>query len=133
VGILRGGSTGQSAFRIDTDPLTYDLDPLRPNGKLRGVPPWALAAMRHAQPFPGNTLQHMGEAIVSLNSLAIIDRHRALLLAGSVIDLDQVWAGTTHPGQSQFTILDGGRALELDYPVGAEVSAHVGATVLVKE
>ena len=129
VGVLRGRATRSSAFRIDTDPLTFDLDPLR-GGRLAGVPSWALATMRDLQPFPGNLYRWQGEQLATLHRLAILDRHRALLLRAGIIDIDKVWASTNRPGETEFGVSDQGRTLTLEHPIGAHVDPHYAATVL---
>lgn len=130
VGILRGGATGRSAFPIETDPAVYDRDP---RGRLEGVPPWALAVIRSFQPFADTPLRFVGESLAALHHLAIADRHRALLLSGAVIDLEETGAGSSEPGRVHFDLIDSGRVLTVEYPAEAEVSVHTAAAVLVAE
>ena len=133
IGVLRGRASGESAFRIDTDPLTFDLDPWRPRGRLRGVPPWGLAALREAQPFPGNPWRTIGDNLANLHHLAIIDRHRTLLVAAALIDLDKTGAATSHPSETNFGLHHGGRVLTLEYPAGAHVTPSTGVQIVVRE
>ena len=130
VAVLRGGATAQSQFRIDSDPAEFDRDE---RGRLDGVPPWALAAIRQVQPFPGNPWGHVGEQLLKLHELAILDRHRALLLSAALIDLDKTFAATSHPGKTEFQIREGGRVLTLEYPHDAQVTPATGAQVIVPE
>jgi hypothetical protein len=130
VGVLRGGASAQSQFRIDRDPAVFDRDE---NGRLEGVPPWALAAIRQVQPFPGNPWSHVGEQLLKLHGLAILDRHRALLLSAALIDLDKTHAATSHPDETEFHIREGGRLLTLEYPQDAQVMPATGAQVIVPE
>ena len=130
VGVLRGGATDHSQFRIDIDPAAFDQDE---RGRLEGIPPWALAALRQVQPFPGNPWGHVGEQLLKLHGLAIVDRHRALLLSAALIDLDKTYAATSHPGSTEFRIREGGRVLTLEYPQEAEVTPATGAQVIVPE
>jgi hypothetical protein len=130
VGVLRGGATDRSQFRIDTDPAAFDRDE---RGRLAGVPPWALAAIRQVQPFPENPWGHIGEQLLKLHGLAIVDRHRALLLSAALIDLDKTYAATSHPGETDFQIREGGRVLTVEYPEDAQVTPATGAQVIVRE
>jgi hypothetical protein len=86
VGVLRGRATESSAFRIDTDPTKFDDDR---DGRLTGVPSWAVATMRDLQPFPDNLGRWRGEQLATLHRLAILDRHRALLLRAGIIDVER--------------------------------------------
>lgn len=130
VGVLRGGATDRSMFRIDTDPATFERDRER---RLEGVPDWAMEAIRQMQPFPDNPLRFIGEALAQLNRLAIIDRHRALLLSAALIDMDETHAATSHPGETRFSLRGDGRLLILEYPVDARVTPHTGVQVIVTE
>jgi hypothetical protein len=72
--------------------------------------------------------------LAELHHLAIVDRHRALLVAGvGIIDMGQVWAATSHPGETSFDVRESGRVIELTYPADADVQPHIGAAVLVRE
>ena len=130
MGVVRGGATNKSGFRIDTDPATFDRDDA---GKHAGVPDWAMAAIRQVQPFPDNPWRSVGEQLLKLHSLAILDRHRALLLSAAIIDLDKTHAATSHPGDTQFGIREGGRVLTLEYPWDARVTPATGVQVIVPE
>jgi hypothetical protein len=130
VGVLRGGATDESQFRIDSDPAVFDRDERR---RLDGLPPWAVGAIRQVQPFPGNPWGHVGDQLLKLHRLAIIDRHRALLLSAALIDLDTTYAATSHPGKTEFHIREGGRVLTLEYPDDALVTPATGAQVIVPE
>jgi hypothetical protein len=130
VTVLRGSTSDQSTFRIDTDPAVFDEDA---RGRLVGVPDWAKAAMRVVQPFPDSGWLGVGEALARLHGLAIIDRHRRLLLGPGLIDINQVWASTSQPDTSLFGMHAGGRVLTLRYPADADVRPNVGADVLVEE
>jgi hypothetical protein len=130
VGVLRGGATDRSAFRIDTDPATFDRDHER---RLGGVPDWARAAIREVQPFPDNPRRHVGETLADLNALAIADRHRALLLSAALIDLDQTGAAVSDGAETRFALHDGGRVLTLEYGIHDGVSATTGVQIIVPE
>jgi hypothetical protein len=124
----------RSGFRIVTYARRFDANP----GCLDGVPGWAVEVFRSLQPVKDNPLRWIGRELAHLHELAIVDRHHALLLAGrgaggAVIDMDDVWVGTTHPGGSEFRLIDGGRVLLLEAPADARLSPQVGATVLVQE
>lgn len=127
VGVLRGGPTKSSAFRIDTDPQTFARDADR---KLTGVPSWAVATMRDLQPFPDNLYRWRGDQLATLHRLAILDRHRALLLRAGIIDIDKVWVSTNRPGETEFGVSDQGRTLTFEHPIGAHADPHYAATVL---
>ena len=130
VGILRGGATDQSAFRIHTDPALFDRDD---QGRLAGVPDWARAVVRQVQPFPDNSWRGVGDQLLKLHRLAILDRHRALLLSAAMIDLHKTHAATSHPGKTQFHIREGGRVSTLEYPSDARVTPATGVQVIVPE
>ena len=87
--------------------------------------------MRDLQPFPDNLLgTWRGQQLATLHRLAILDRHRALLLRAGIIDIDKVWVSTDHPGESRFDVSDQGRTLTLERPIGTHVDPHVAATVI---
>jgi hypothetical protein len=130
VGVLRGGATRASAFLVTRDPAVFDADE---RGRLAGVPPWAVAAIREVQPFVDTPWRHVGEWLDHLHQLAIDDRHHALLLRSGLIDLGQAWAATTHGGQTRFGMDEGGRVLTLRYPAEAVVSPRVKAEAFVAE
>jgi hypothetical protein len=130
VGVLRGGATEDSAFPITTDAATFDKDPQR---KLAGVPAWARAPIRMVQPFANTPWRGVGEALARLHKAAILDRHRALLLSGALIDIDRTHAATSDPGSPQFGLHEGGRVLTLEYPADAHVTPHTAADVIVRE
>jgi hypothetical protein len=130
VGIVRGGSTDRSMFRIDTDPAEFDRDSQQ---HLNGVPGWARAVFREIQPFSEGHWGYVGRVLAEVHRLAIIDRHRALLVSAALIDLNQTHAATSHPSSTKFALLEGGRVLTLEYPADAQVTPHSGVDVIVRE
>jgi hypothetical protein len=129
-GVLRGGATEESGFPILTDSVAFDKDRRR---QLVGVPSWAVSVIRMVQPFPDAGWRGVGEALARVHRVAIIDRHRALLLSGALIDIDRTHAATSHPSESVFALHPGGRVLTLEYPAAANVTPHTGAGVIVRE
>ena len=128
---LRGGeATRRSGFLVETDPNAFDRDK---DGRLAGVPDAARSSLRTLQPFAAGHGQYVGEWIAHVEDLAIIDRHRALLLHVGLIDLDQVSASAPLEADLRWGIEDKGRTLTLRHRAGAAVHSRVGAGLYVAE
>jgi hypothetical protein len=130
VGVLRGGATRTSQFRIDTDPAKFDADEA---GRLAGVPDWARAVFRELQPFAGAPGGGIGKGLDDLDKLAILDRHRALLVLGSPVDMARMLGAPARRGATESRTQEGGRVLEITYPADATVDPEVGIAMLVSE
>jgi hypothetical protein len=129
VAVLRGSATRSSAYVITSTAEEFDAQAPR---RLEGVPDWAVGVMRLHQPFSPHGWKYVGEALLQLHDLAIIDRHRALLLQGGVIDLDQVYVGTAEGSDTTFVGRSGGSEMVIETSDPA-ASPHFGVTALVRE
>jgi hypothetical protein len=129
VSVLRGGATRNSAYVIA--PTSEDFGAQAPR-RLEGVPDWAVNVMRIHQPFGDHGWKYVGEALLHLHELAIIDRHRALLLQGGVIDIDQVYVGTAEGSGTTFVARKGGSELVIETS-DPNATPHFGVTALVRE
>jgi len=89
VGALReGGPTGKTAF-----PVTLNAEDFEKAAEvsLKGVPGWAVEAIRRMQPFAEEPWQrHIGEQLRTLHDMARFDRHRAPLLHSALVQIDYV-------------------------------------------
>jgi len=129
VGVLRGGTTRSSAYVIAATAEEFDAQAPR---RLEGVPEWAVDVIRLHQPFAPHGWRWVGEALLHLHELAFVDRHRALLLQGGVIDLDQVYVGAAEGADTRFVARGGGAEMVIETSDAFAVP-HFGATVLVRE
>lgn len=129
VGVLRGGATSTSGYPIVSTSATFDAQAV---SKLPGVPPWAIAVIRRLQPFSTNGWLWVGDGLIRLHDLAIEDRHRALLLRAGVIDLDEVYVGSSEGASNNFSISPDMRTMTLETS-DPNASPHFGATVHVTE
>lgn len=129
VAVLRGGATRSSAYVITQTAEEFDVQASR---RLEGVPDWAVEVMRLHQPFSQHGWKYVGEALLHLHDLAIIDRHRALLLHGGVIDLDQVYLAAAEGSDTTFVARSEGSELVIETSDPA-AAPHFGVTALVRE
>ena len=129
IAVLRGGATANSGYVITPTEGEFDAQTRR---RLDGVPDWAVNVIRLHQPFSPHGWKYVGVALLQLHTLAIIDRHRALLLQGGVIDLDQVYVGASEASDMRFVARGGGSELIIETSDPA-ATPHFGVTALVRE
>jgi hypothetical protein len=129
VGLLRGAATPASAYVIADSAEEFEDQARR---RLEGVPDWAVDVIRFHQPFQEHGWKWVGDNLRRLHDLARLDRHRALLIQGGVIDLDQVRVESAAGGDTSFLARGGGSEMYIETR-DANARPHFGATVLVRE
>lgn len=129
VGVLRGGPTDRSAYVI-TD--TADKFDNQASDRLQGVPAWAVTEIRRHQPFVDHGWKYVGDGLLQLHDLARLDRHRAPLVQGGIVDIDKVYVGSAEGSNTTFVGRDGGAEILIGTS-DPNADPHFGATVLVRE
>lgn len=129
VAVLRGGATERSGYPVARTAAGFESQVA---SKLEGVPPWAVDVIRRLQPYGTDGWRFIGDGLIRLHDLAVVDRHRALLLQVGVIDIDEVYVGTAEGAETQFSLSRDLRTMTVETS-DPKAQPHFGATVQVSE
>jgi len=129
VGVLRGSATSTSGYPIAGTAKAFETQAAT---KLEGVPQWAVDVIARLQPFATEGWSWVGDALLKLHDMAIIDRHRALVIHAGIVDIDQVYLASDHPGETTFRLSQDSQVLTVGTP-DPHAKPHLGATVWLEE
>jgi hypothetical protein len=98
VGVLRGGATETSAFLVTPDRVAFEAALLpakgkRREGRLFGLPDWAIDLFREIQPFEplaAHPWGVFGAEARKLHDFAIVDRHHRIVVVATVAAIGYV-------------------------------------------